>query len=51
MTGYISLIIKLNILNHMMILASANYSYNILYIFQVFFENKSFFNINISYHF
>ena len=26
-TGYISLVIKLNILNHMMILASADYSY------------------------
>ena len=28
LTGYISLVIKLNILNHMMILASADYSYN-----------------------
>ena len=27
LTGYISLVIKLNILNHMMILASADYSY------------------------
>ena len=27
MTGYISLVIKLNILNHMMILAYADYSY------------------------
>ena len=27
MTGYISLVIKLNILNHMMIIASADYSY------------------------
>ena len=28
MTSYISLVIKLNILNHMTILASADYSYN-----------------------
>ena len=28
MTGYFSLAIKLNILNHMMILASTDYSYN-----------------------
>ena len=28
MIGYISLVIILNILNHMMILASADYSYN-----------------------
>ena len=27
LTGYISLVIKLNILNHMMILASVDYSY------------------------
>ena len=27
LTGYISLVINLNILNHMMILASADYSY------------------------
>ena len=27
MTGYISLVIKFNILNHMMILASVDYSY------------------------
>ena len=27
LTGYISLVIKLNILNHMMILASTDYSY------------------------
>ena len=32
LTGYISLVIKLNILNHMMILDSADYSYNHLII-------------------
>ena len=35
MTGYISLEIKLNVLNHIMILASADYS-NILKILETF---------------